>query len=262
MPQTTFQWEYFQGRNARFSEGFVMDWVECFVKGEEVSNGGQRSAPGCAADTYICRDLIALPRLFVGCIRSYFVGMVVTARGVRCIDLDRSIVPFTTVVTQRTLARCFCLTSSDRSQLLFSTVSNRLSKVTSDSLRSESFSKKKYILVQEELKDLASNRIASFVVQQTWTYVKKSNSIDYRKYSWKLLQKFTEIGWYSRTQILFLTDNTEVERKIPQIESNSLFDNELEPKLKNSFSWIYRNMVKHCHKREEIFWIHAKNIRK
>lgn len=155
------------GRNARFSDGFVMDWVECFVKGEEVSNGGQRSAPGCAADTYICRDLIALPRLFVGCIRSYFVGMVVTARGVRCIDLDRSIVPFTTVVTQRTLARCFCLTSSDRSQLLFFTVSNRLSKVTSDSLRSESFSKKKYILVQEELKALASNRIASFVVQQT-----------------------------------------------------------------------------------------------
>lgn len=62
-------------------------------------------------------------------------------------------------------------------------VSNRLSKVASDSLRSESLSKKKYILVQEELKDLASNRIASFVVQQTWTYVKKSNSIDYRKYS-------------------------------------------------------------------------------
>lgn len=151
---------------------------------------------------------------------------------------------------------------SDRSQLLFSTVSNRLSKVTSDSLRSESFSKKKYILVQEELKDLASNRIASFVVQQTWTYVKKSNSIDYRKYSWKLLQKFTEIGWHSRTQILFLTDNKEVERKIPQIQSNWLFDNELEQKLKNSFSWIYRNMVKHCHKREEIFWIHAENIRK
>lgn len=100
----------------------------------------------------------------------------------RC-SMYRSIVPFTTVVTQRTLARCFCLTSSDRSQLLFSTVSNRLSKVASDSLRSESLSKKKYILVQEELKDLASNRIASFVVQQTWTYVKKSNSIDYRKYS-------------------------------------------------------------------------------
>ena len=169
-------------RNARFSDGFVMDWV--------VFRERRRSLEWWPTiRPWLCSWYLHLPRSYCppALIRSYFVGMVVTARGVRCIDLDRSIVPFTTVVTQRTLARCFCLTSSDRSQLLFSMVSNRLSKVASDSLRSESFSKKKYILVQEELKDLASNRIASFVVQQTWTYVKKSNSIDYRKYSWKLL---------------------------------------------------------------------------
>lgn len=54
--------------------------------------GGRNDPPlGCAADTYICRPhLIALPRFLFAFVR-YFVGVVVAARGVRCIDLDRAL---------------------------------------------------------------------------------------------------------------------------------------------------------------------------
>lgn len=74
-------WWIISGREFRERRGNIWRW-------------SQRSAaaPGCAADTYICRDLIALPRFVYspGAFVRYFVGVVVEHhRGVRCIDLDR-----------------------------------------------------------------------------------------------------------------------------------------------------------------------------
>lgn len=49
----------------------------------------RRSAPGCAADTYICRDLIALPRFVYSHLSGTLSAWLLYHRGVRCIDLDR-----------------------------------------------------------------------------------------------------------------------------------------------------------------------------
>lgn len=100
--------------------------------------GGRNDPPlGCAADTYICRpDLIALPRFLFAFVR-YFVGVVVAARGVRCIDLDRALCR----VYGRghaTGTRRFCMKSSDRSNRYSS---NRIAFRNLLPFRSFSFSK-------------------------------------------------------------------------------------------------------------------------